>query len=242
MQARASRLSFNDIVKRLAATEETHPTFISRKVVPLPCNGAECQSEFHQALQPPCASSIDNCTSACWMCSSTLHSEIGCAGKKWGFGTAIGLGGTTSCMHTSLLLSLNEMGCTQHLSGVEMGSYFCLPAVLRLAFTSPRLQAELVERFVVVHGQIILNQFKNFPKKSVANSAFVSGLKGKMELRRHCKLYAMPRPKARVRVRVFPCPRMPSHVVCCSSALSQSQSCSASPALGSVAWPVPSLF
>ena len=64
---------------------------------------------------------------------------------------------------------------------------------------------------MVVHGQIILNQFKNFPKKSVANSAFVSGLKGKMELRRHCKLYAVPRPKARVRVRVFACPRIPSH-------------------------------
>ena len=62
------------------------------------------------------------------------------------------------------------------------------------------LQADLVERFVVVHGQIILNQFKNFPKKSVANSAFASGLKAKMELRRHCKLYTMPRPKGRVRV------------------------------------------
>ena len=68
-----------------------------------------------------------------------------------------------------------------------------------------------MERFVVVHGQIILNQFKTFPKKSVANSAFVSGLKGKMELRRHCKLYAMPRPKARVRVRICPWPHIPSH-------------------------------
>ena len=68
----------------------------------------------------------------------------------------------------------------------------------------------MVERFVVVHGQIILNQFKNFPKKSVANSAFVSGLKGKLELRRHCKLYAMPRPKAHVRVRSFPAPSFTS--------------------------------
>ena len=49
-----------------------------------------------------------------------------------------------------------------------------------------------MERFVVVHGQIILNQFKNFPKKSVANSAFVGGLRAKMELRRHCKLYTVP--------------------------------------------------
>ena len=97
------------------------------------------------------------------------------------------------------------------------GSHLCLPAVAPQAFTSLRIQAELVERFVVVHGQIILNQFKTFPKKSVANSAFVSGLKGKMELRRHCKLYAMPRPKARVRVRIFPCPYIPSQTEQCSS-------------------------
>ena len=57
---------------------------------------------------------------------------------------------------------------------------------------------------MVVHGQIILNQFKNFPKKSVANSAFVGGLKAKMELRRHCKLYTIPKSKARLRVRSPP--------------------------------------
>ena len=33
-QARASRLSFGDIVKRLAATDEASPTFISNKVLP----------------------------------------------------------------------------------------------------------------------------------------------------------------------------------------------------------------
>lgn len=52
---------------------------------------------------------------------------------------------------------------------------------------------------MVVHGQIILNQFKNFPKKSVANSAFATALKARMELRRHCKLYLAARPKARMR-------------------------------------------
>ena len=58
---------------------------------------------------------------------------------------------------------------------------------------------------MVVHGQIILNQFKSFPKKSVANSAFVGGLRAKMELRRHCKLYTVPKSKARLRVRSQPC-------------------------------------
>ena len=93
------------------------------------------------------------------------------------------------------------------------GTHLWLPGEAPQSSTSLRLQAELVERFVVVHGQIILNQFKNFPKKSVANSAFVSGLKAKMELRRHCKLYAMPRPKARVRVRVPPCPPPSPHIL-----------------------------
>lgn len=42
LQARPSRLSFNDIIKRIAATPEEDLTFISKKVhtvgsVPLPC-------------------------------------------------------------------------------------------------------------------------------------------------------------------------------------------------------------
>ena len=92
------------------------------------------------------------------------------------------------------------------------GGHHGVPAIASEPTHLPALQAELVERFVVVHGQIILNQFKNFPKKSVANSAFVSGLKGKLELRRHCKLYAVPRPKAHVRVRCLPCPSSTSYI------------------------------
>ena len=85
----------------------------------------------------------------------------------------------------------------------------------------------------MVHGQIILNQFKNFPKKSVANSAFVSGLKAKMELRRHCKLYNVQRPKGRLRVSSMPFLRSDSHapvLLCCAyipeSTLQKLLSCS----------------
>ncbi len=46
---------------------------------------------------------------------------------------------------------------------------------------------------MVVHGQIMLNQFRHFPIKAVAKSAFVAALKQKMELRRHCKLYTAPK-------------------------------------------------
>ena len=49
-----------------------------------------------------------------------------------------------------------------------------------------------MQRFVVVHGQILLNQFKHFPVKAVRESAFALTLKSQMELRRHAKLYLKP--------------------------------------------------
>ena len=36
---------------------------------------------------------------------------------------------------------------------------------------------------MVVHGQIILNQFQNFPLEAVRRSAFVTGLKEHMQVR-----------------------------------------------------------
>ena len=53
----------------------------------------------------------------------------------------------------------------------------------------PVLQDAKVERFVVVHGQIILNQFRHYPSKAVQASAFATALKAAMESRRHSKLY-----------------------------------------------------
>jgi len=51
------------------------------------------------------------------------------------------------------------------------------------------MQEATVERFVVVHGQIILNQFRAYPNKAIAASAFATALKTLMESRRHSKLY-----------------------------------------------------
>ncbi|KAE8774326.1 DNA (cytosine-5)-methyltransferase 1A [Hordeum vulgare] len=48
--------------------------------------------------------------------------------------------------------------------------------------------AALVERYVVVHGQIILQQFASYPEKTIQRSAFITGLLVKMEERRHTKL------------------------------------------------------
>ncbi|XP_072988896.1 DNA (cytosine-5)-methyltransferase 1B-like isoform X2 [Typha latifolia] len=46
----------------------------------------------------------------------------------------------------------------------------------------------LVERYVVVHGQIILQQFAEYPDETIRKCAFVTGLSVKMEQRRHTKL------------------------------------------------------
>ncbi|KAL2556502.1 DNA (cytosine-5)-methyltransferase 1 [Forsythia ovata] len=45
----------------------------------------------------------------------------------------------------------------------------------------------IVERYLVVHGQIILQQFSEFPDANIRRCTFVSGLTEKMEERRHTK-------------------------------------------------------
>ncbi|KAL7223863.1 hypothetical protein ACSBR1_025343 [Camellia fascicularis] len=46
---------------------------------------------------------------------------------------------------------------------------------------------EAVERYVVVHGQIILQQFAEFPDDTIRKCAFVTGLHDKIEERHHTK-------------------------------------------------------
>lgn len=58
------------------------------------------------------------------------------------------------------------------------------------------VSVQAVERFAVVHGQIIANQFKHFPNKAIQNCAFLLGLTRLMEARRHCKLYMGKKAKA----------------------------------------------
>lgn len=48
-------------------------------------------------------------------------------------------------------------------------------------------KADIVERYVVVHGQIILQQFSEFPDETIKKCAFVVGLIQKMEERHHTK-------------------------------------------------------
>lgn len=117
IQKRASRLSFNDVIKKLAAQKEDAPTFLSRKA------------------------------------SGLRHWAPLLLGKPQ----------QCQCVHRNCCLQRKCAGARQ------------VPAV---------------ERFVVVHGQIILNQFKHLPSKAIKASAFPSALRSALELRRHLKLYA----------------------------------------------------
>ncbi|KAJ3674716.1 hypothetical protein LUZ60_005332 [Juncus effusus] len=54
------------------------------------------------------------------------------------------------------------------------------------AFISSNLSQ--VERYIVVHGQIILQQFAEYPDNNIRKCAFVSGLMEKMQERQHTKL------------------------------------------------------
>ncbi|KAH7279981.1 hypothetical protein KP509_37G046300 [Ceratopteris richardii] len=48
-----------------------------------------------------------------------------------------------------------------------------------------------VERYVVVHGQIILQQFSEYPDEKIRRCAFVSGLSSRMEQKHHVKLVTL---------------------------------------------------
>jgi DNA (cytosine-5)-methyltransferase 1 len=52
-----------------------------------------------------------------------------------------------------------------------------------------QLQPDRVERYLVVHGQILLNQIKAYPNPAVQKAPFVGTLREKMEARKHSKLY-----------------------------------------------------
>lgn len=71
------------------------------------------------------------------------------------------------------------------LAGADLA---CLCLFERL-YASVAVQLEHVERYLVVHGQILLSQIKAYPSKDVQRSQFVASLKQKMEARRHSKLY-----------------------------------------------------
>ena len=155
-QVRASKLSFADVVKRLAAQNPALPTFIAKQV-------SYTSAWFSNAC----------------ILDMTVHTR-----------NSIVLYQQPGVQRLPALIPANCICC--------LGSQAYLAyenAVLALDSTGARahvlltVQEATVERFVVVHGQIILNQFRAYPNKAIAASAFATALKALMESRRHSKLY-----------------------------------------------------
>ncbi|XP_074301806.1 DNA (cytosine-5)-methyltransferase 1B-like [Silene latifolia] len=74
------------------------------------------------------------------------------------------------------------------------------------AFTSSNPVA--VERYVVVHGQILLQQFSEYPDNTIKNCPFVSGLREKMETRHHTKWLVKKKGVARKGANLNPMAKM----------------------------------
>ncbi|KAL9229339.1 hypothetical protein vseg_004816 [Gypsophila vaccaria] len=91
----------------------------------------------------------------------------------------------TARLGVSIITLLKEQSRVARLSFAEIIKRLAEFGKDQPAFISSNLAA--VERYVVVHGQILLQQFAEFPDNTIRNCPFVSGLKLKMETRHHTK-------------------------------------------------------
>ena len=76
-----------------------------------------------------------------------------------------------------------------------------------------------VERYVVVHGQIILQLFAEFPDEKIRKCPFVAGLTSKMEARHHTKWLmkkkkVLPRSEPNLNPRAAMAPVYPKEKLC----------------------------
>jgi hypothetical protein len=168
-ESRASKLSFADVVKRLAATDEADPTFVSKK--------ARAQRTAHSAVH------ITSRNGHAWRTEHSAAHGTASHGAYRGIGKC----------PVPRVRRRAAAGCSERPGALlrflpalpQPPACLCLPACLPACISTapPRAaQADVVERFVVVHGQLFLNQFSNYPVESVRRSAFVSTLKERMQV------------------------------------------------------------
>ncbi|KAL9689698.1 hypothetical protein QQ045_010087 [Rhodiola kirilowii] len=91
----------------------------------------------------------------------------------------------TAKLAISIITMLKEQNRASRLSFADVIKKVSGYEQKHLAYISSKPSE--VERYIVVHGQVILQQFHEFPDENIKRSAFVSGLLNKMEARRHTK-------------------------------------------------------
>ncbi|XP_077224342.1 DNA (cytosine-5)-methyltransferase 1A-like [Tasmannia lanceolata] len=92
----------------------------------------------------------------------------------------------TARLAISIIILLKEQSRASRLSFADVIKKVSEFDKDNLAYISSNPAA--VERYVVVHGQIILQQFAEYPDESIRKCSFVTGLSDKMEERHHTKL------------------------------------------------------
>lgn len=92
----------------------------------------------------------------------------------------------TARLVIKIIVLLKEQSCASKLSFSDVIRKLASLDKTEPFFISPNLDA--VESYVVIHGQIILQQFAEYPNECIQRSAFVTGLSIKMKQRHHTKL------------------------------------------------------
>ncbi|CAM8950491.1 unnamed protein product [Rhodiola kirilowii] len=89
----------------------------------------------------------------------------------------------TAKLAISIITMLKEQNRASRLSFADVIKKVSGYEQKHLAYISSKPSE--VERYIVVHGQVILQQFHEFPDENIKRFAFVRGLLNKMEARRH---------------------------------------------------------
>lgn len=91
----------------------------------------------------------------------------------------------TARVAISIITLLKEQSRVSKLSFADIVKKVAEFDISHIAYISSNVAA--VERYIVVHGQIILQLFAEYPDKKIKNCSFASGLVKKMEERHHTK-------------------------------------------------------
>ncbi|KAG6493708.1 hypothetical protein ZIOFF_048702 [Zingiber officinale] len=112
----------------------------------------------------------------------------------------------TAKLAISIITLLKEQSRVSKLSFADVIKKVSEFSKTHPAYISSNLS--LVERYIVVHGQIILQQFAEYPDETIRKSAFIIGLSENMEQRSHTKLIMKKKALLKKEENLNPCAAM----------------------------------
>ncbi|XP_074575215.1 DNA (cytosine-5)-methyltransferase 1B-like [Curcuma longa] len=112
----------------------------------------------------------------------------------------------TAKLAISIITLLKEQSRVSKLSFADVIKKVSEFSKTHPAYISSNLS--LVERYIVVHGQIILQQFAEYPDETIRKCAFITGLSDNMEQRSHTKLIMKKKALLKKEENLNPCAAM----------------------------------